>query len=212
MTFDTNRGAGDRQGRAYGRRTSAGLAAATALLAFALAQPSFAEREVGAFPTAEEVGGDVFPQVLNVGDTFPMDIDLYDNRANKVSLADLTNGKRTVLAMFITAVPSSVAELKKLEKVVNTNKTQLLFLNTDFVGTALDGRDPIQETARTLRVIQHEEKLKTPMYVAPNDVFSPDGLANRIGLRSLPTVIVLDENQTIENIFVGARDWKRGDI
>lgn len=199
-------GAAKRRSGVFGAATFAGL------LAFSLSQPALSAQEEGAFPTADEVGGDVFPDGLKAGDPFPTDIELYDANGKPVELAEQLDGKRSVLALFISAVPASVEELKALEKAVDTNSTQLLFLNTDQVGTALLGGDKIKETARTLRVIKHEEGLKSPMFVAPNNVFAPNGLSNRLGIRGLPTVVVVKADGTVENVFVGSQDWNKRKI
>jgi hypothetical protein len=50
------------------------------------------------------------------------------------------------------------------------------------------------------------------MYVAPNDVLSPKGVSTRLGIRGLPTSFLLSANGTIEKVFVGPQDWKKGDI
>lgn len=167
----------------------------------------------GIFPTADEVGGEVFPQGLKAGDVFPTDWDIYDDHGKKTNVSKLIKGKRTVLAFFISAVPVSVDELKKLEKVHNgSSKTQLLFVNTDLVGTGLLGGNRVEETAHTVRVIQREEKLKNPMFVAPNDALDPAGLSNKLGFRGLPTVYVVDAKGRVENVYVGPQNWSETNI
>lgn len=185
--------------------------AATALM-FALAGPSpvLADAPDGKFPTAEQVGGDVFPDGLKTGDKFPTDWDIYDANAEKASVGELIDGKRTILAFFISAAPVSVEELKKLEEAHDSGSqkdVQMLFMNADTVGTGLSGTDPIAETARTLRMIKREEGISTPMYVAPNNVFSEKGLSNRLGFRGLPTVFIIDAEGVVEEVFVGPQDW-----
>ena len=167
----------------------------------------------GIFPTADQVGGEVFPDGLKEGDAFPTDWSIYDDHGKKTDVSQLIRGKRTVLAFFISAVPVSVEELKKLEKVHNgSSKTQLLFVNTDLVGAGLLGGNRIEETAHTVRVIQREEKLKTSMFVAPNDALDPAGLSNKLGFRGLPTVYIVDAKGRVENVYVGPQNWSETNI
>lgn len=212
MTFDADKRAGTLHGRARRHSAAVSFAALAGLIAVLLSQPALSAREEGAFPTADEVGGDVFPKGLQVGEPFPTDIELYDSKGRPADLGKLIKGKRSVLALFISAVPASVEELRKLEKSVDTSKTQLLFLNTDQVGTALHKGDKIVETARTLRVIRHEKGLKSPMFVAPNDVYAPEGLSNRLGIRGLPTVVLLSADGKVEDLFIGPQNWDQKDI
>lgn len=212
MKLDTEKRVRTLIGGATRRPGAFRVATLAGMLAVLLSQPVFSAREEGAFPTAEEVGGDVFPDGIQAGDKFPTDIELYDSSGKPVALSDHIEGKRSVLALFISAVPASVEELKKLEKAMDKNEVQLLFLNTDQVGTALLGEDKIQATARTLRVIKHEKGLKSPMFVAPNNVFAPDGLSNRLGIRGLPTVVVVKEDGTVEDVFIGPQDWTKRKI
>lgn len=195
---------------ARGGRLTVGCSAVAGALMLALAAPgtAVADSKDGRFPTADEVGGEVFPRGVQAGDRFPTDWDIYDANGNKTDVAKLIKGKRTVLAFFISAVPVSVEELKKLQNAfTGKGDTQLLFVNSDQVGGKLLGVDPIQETARTVRVIKREENIKHPMFVAPNDALSPTGLSNKLGFRGLPTVFVIDKNGKVEKVYVGPQDW-----
>ncbi len=196
-------------------RLRVGCSAAAGALMLTLYAPGsvLADSVDGVFPTAEEVGGEVFPEGLKVGDAFPTDWEIYDDHGKKTDVGKLIKGKRTVLAFFISAVPVSVQELKKLEKVHNgSSKTQLLFVNTDLVGAGLLGGNRVDETARTVRVIQREEKLNNRMFVAPNDALDPAGLSNKLGFRGLPTVYVVDADGRVENVYVGPQNWSDTNI
>lgn len=192
-----------------GRRTvGCSVAAGALMLALGAPGPALADSIDGNFPTADEVGGEVFPKGVQAGDRFPTDWDIYDANGNKTDVSKLIKGKRTVLAFFISAVPVSVDELTKLQNAfTGKGDTQLLFVNSDQVGGKLLGVDPIQETARTVRVIKREENIKHPMFVAPNDALSPTGLSNKLGFRGLPTVFVIDKNGKVEKVYVGPQDW-----
>lgn len=185
------------------------IAAGAFSIALLASNPVVADSKDGIFPTADEVGGEVFPKGVEAGDQFPTDWEIYDADGNQTEVSRLIEGKRTVLAFFISAVPVSVEELKKLQNAFSgkNDDTQLLFVNSDQVGGKLSGVDPIQETARTVRVIKREENIKHPMFVAPNDALSPNGLSNKLGFRGLPTVFVIDKNGTVEKVYVGPQNW-----
>lgn len=160
------------------------------------------------FPTAHEVGGQVFRDGLKPGDAFPTDIEAYDDNGTRVDLGALVKGKRTWLVFFSSATPASVDELTRIEEFVVSGApgTQLLFLHADTVGVELTGGPmrAVPETARTLRVIKQERKLRSPLLVA---AFSPDGISNRLGLRALPTSYVVNADDKVEQIFVGPQPW-----
>lgn len=191
----------------------AGLAGALSMLA---APSAMADSKDGIFPTADQVGGEVFPNATKPGDKFPTDITLYDESGKEMKLADVMKNKRTIVAFFITAVPTSVDEIKKLEQFVSADglDVDLLLLNADTVGTALFGgpSQAIPATVQTVKFVKGEVGLKNPIYVAPNDALNPKGLSNRIGFRGLPTVFIVAADGTVEKVFVGPQQWKKGDI
>ncbi|WP_195759913.1 hypothetical protein [Paracoccus sp. S-4012] len=178
------------------------------------ALPAVAQVDDGSFPTADQVGGEVFPAGLQPGDEFPMDVRLYDLDGKEVTLGDVAAGKRTLLTFFISAAPVSVAELSKIEDFADGKDINLVFANSDVVGTGLLGGSDAQipETVRTVNIIKVEEQLDTPMYVAPNNVFIPEGLSNRLGFRGLPTSYVIDDGGRVVATYVGPREWTEGDL
>ncbi|MFA7594211.1 MAG: hypothetical protein WCY26_10765 [Thiohalobacteraceae bacterium] len=184
------------------------------LLALYAPGPALADSKDGIFPTADQVGGEVYPQGTQAGDTFPTDWEIYSEDGKKLDVSKLINGKRTVLAFFISSVAVSVDELKKLQAASKTGDSdaQLLFVNADLVGTGLLGGDRIKETARTVRVVKREQGIKLPMYVAPNDALDPKGLSNKLGFRGLPTVYVIGADGKVENVYVGPQDWSKASI
>lgn len=194
------------------RRTTLALALC---LAAALPAAARADSKDGVFPTADQVGGQVFPKGVEIGTQFPTDWDIFDEKGQKVNLAEKIKGKKSVIAFFISAAPVSVEEMKKLDKFMGTNaKAQLLMVNADTVGTALTGGPAtvMKATVRTVNILKKENRLKNPVYVAPNDALSPQGLSNRLGFRGLPTVFVVDAAGKVEKIYVGPQQWKRGQI
>lgn len=195
--------------RRTGLSVALGLALATMFNGVALA-----DSKDGVFPTAEQVGGQVYPDPIQVGAKFPTDIEIFDTSGKAADFGKLVAGKRTVLVFFISAVPVSVNELKIIQEFMakNAPTTQVLALNTDTVGTALMGISPIDGTVKTLNVIKKEKGISIPLYVAPNDALSPVGLSNRLGFRGLPTIFVLTSSGVVEKVFVGPQNWKRGDI
>lgn len=204
--------------RAHPGRRLRGFTAGASALALALYAGGYAQADSkdGIFPTADQVGGEVFPKGMQPGDPFPTDWELYDDTGKQVDVDKLIKGKRSVLAFFISGVPVSVAELKKLQSASkgNASDAQLLFINSDSVGTALTGgpKQQLSETVRTVNIIKREEGIDTPMYVAPNDALSPEGLSNKLGFRGLPTVFVVDAEGKVEKIYVGPQDWTKTSI
>jgi hypothetical protein len=177
---------------------------------------ALADSKDGVFPSAEQVGGQVYVEPIKVGSKFPTDFDVFDAKGDRVDLGKLVAGKKTVLAFFISAAPASVNELRNLQNFVaaSSGQIQVLNVNADTVGTALEGgpTKAIAATAKTVQLIQHEQGLTNPMLVAPNDALSPTGLSNRLGFRGLPTIFVLNAQGMVEKVFVGPQQWKRGDI
>lgn len=169
----------------------------------------------GIFPSADQVGGQVYTTPVKPGTPFPTDIEVFDLDGKRVELSKLVGGKKTAIAFFITAAPASVDGLKKLQDFAQAHApgVQVLGLNADTVGVALKGGPDkaVEATAKTLRIYQQERKLKN-LFVAPNDALDPKGLSNRLGFRGLPTIFVLKPDGVIEKVFVGPQDWKKGDI
>jgi hypothetical protein len=174
---------------------------------------AFATSKDGIFPSADQVGGQVYLDPLKVGTRFPTDFPVFDLSGKPVEIGKLIAGKKTAVAFFITAAPASVADLKILQDFarVNAPGVQVLGLNADTVGAALESGKPLEATVRTLRIYEKEKQLKN-LYVAPNDALDPNGLSNRLGFRGLPTVFIVKADGTIENVFVGPQNWKKGDI
>ena len=183
-------------------------------MGFAL--PAHADSKDGSFPTAEQVGGEVYQAPLKIGSTLPTDFEAYDNQGAKIDFGTVINGKRSMIVFFISAVPVSVNELSHIEDFINKNapNVNLVFVNADTVGVALEGgpQKAISSTASTVRLIAKEHGLKRPMFVAPNDALSPTGLSNRLAFRGLPTSFLVNDKGVIEKIFVGPQKWKKGDI
>lgn len=168
-------------------------------------------QQQGTFPTANEVGGQVFRDGLKSGDAFPTVVEAYDENGTRVDFGPLLNGKRTWLVFFSSATPASVDELKRIEEFIvpGTLDPQLLFLHADTVGVELTGGPmrAVPETARVLRMIKQERKLRSPLLVVPNNFFSPEGISNRLGLRALPTSYVVDADGKVEQVFIGPQPW-----
>lgn len=156
----------------------------------------------------------MFPEGLKAGTSFPTDIKLVDEAGKEKMLGDVIAGKRTLLVFFISAAPVSVAELGKIDKFVASNKTdtQVIFANADTVGVALLPTKAIPETVRTINILKKDNNLTLPMFVAPNNVFDPGGISNRLGFRGLPTSYLIGKDGKLEKQFVGPHDWKTGDL
>jgi len=185
-------------------------------LTVSLALPVYADSKDGTFPSADQVGGQVYRDPLKIGSAFPTDFEAYDSKGNKIDFADVIKSKRSLVVFFISAAPVSVTELKRIQDFVDKNdpKLNLVFVNADTVGVALEGgpKQAIAATAGTVRLIAKEHSLKRPMYVAPNDALSANGLSNRLSFRGLPTTFLLSDKGAIEKIFVGPQNWKKSDI
>lgn len=196
-------------------RRARGLTRVVATLALTLTSTAHVlAAEEGTFPTADQIGGSVFPEGLKAGQPFPTDIKLFDESGKERMLSDVITGKRTLLVFFISAAPVSVAELEKIDKFAAGNKsgTQVIFANADTVGVALMGTKPIPETVRTINMLKKDNNLTSPVFVAPNNVFDPSGISNRLGFRGLPTSYLIGKDGKLEKQFVGPHDWKAGDL
>ncbi len=195
-----------------------GLAAGLVTVGLVMGTTLFAHADStdGTFPTAEQVGGEVYQAPLKIGSTLPTDFAAFDVQGAKVDFGTVIERKRSLVVFFISAVPVSVNELMRIEDFINKNapKVNLVFVNADTVGVALEGgqKRAISATVSTVRLIAKEHGLKRPMYVAPNDALSPTGLSNRLAFRGLPTSFLVNDKGVIEKIFVGPQHWKKGDI
>lgn len=189
-------------------------------LASLLALPvgtALADSKDGTFPTAEQVGGQVYIDPVAVGKKLPLDFEAYGMNGEKADLASVVQGKRSMVVFFISAVPVSVNELVKIENFTSKygNGINVVFVNADTVGSALMGgpKAVIPNSVKTMHTIKKEQSLKTTsLFVAPNDALSADGVSTRLGIRGLPTSFVVDAKGVIEKVFVGPQNWKKGDI
>lgn len=203
-------------------RTSGRIKAACTLISLAslLALPAgmaLADSKDGIFPSADEVGGQVYIDPVAVGKKMPTDFDAYDLDGQKIDFGNVVQGKRSMVVFFISAVPVSVHELRNIENFTSKygRGINLVFVNADTVGAALQGgpSKAVPNSVKTMHVIKQEEGLKSDqIFVAPNDALSPKGLSTRLGIRGLPTSFVLDANGAVEKVFVGPQKWKKGDI
>lgn len=189
-------------------------------LAALLAWPAssvLADSKDGTFPTAEQVGGQVYIDPVAVGKKLPLDFEAYGMNGEKVDLESVVRGKRSMVVFFISAVPVSVDELVKIEKFTAKHGRGIntVFINADTVGAALMGgpKAVIPHSVKTMRTIKREQNLKTDaIFVAPNDALSAEGVSTRLGIRGLPTSFIVDAKGVVEKVFVGPQNWKKGDI
>jgi hypothetical protein len=189
-------------------------------LASLLALPvgaALADSKDGTFPTAEQVGGQVYIDPVAVGRKMPTDFDTYDMDGQKIDLGNVVQGKRSMVVFFISAVPVSVNELAAIEDFTQKHGkgVNLVFVNADTVGSALMGgpKAVIPNSVKTMHYIKKEKGLKTTkIYVAPNDALSAESVSTRLGIRGLPTSFLLDDKGVVQKVFVGPQKWKKGDI
>ena len=180
-------------------------------------QLTWADSKDGIFPSADQVGGQVYRDPLPIGTHFPTDFVVYDLAGRPADLSQIVAGKKTVIAFFVVAAPASVLELKKLQDFASEHapQVQVLNLHADTVHADLTGGGPskaVEETIRTLAVARKEHNLSNPTFVAPNDTLSPNGLSNRLGVRGVPTIFILGADGKVQNIFIGPHKWKLGDL
>ncbi len=205
------------QNRASGRiKSTCTFMSLATLLALPVGM-ALADSKDGTFPTAEQVGGQVYIDPVAVGKKLPLDFDAYGMNGEKADLASVVQGKRSMVVFFISAVPVSVNELVKIENFTSKygSGINVVFVNADTVGAALMGgpKAVIPSSVKTMHTIRKEQNLKTTsIFVAPNDALSADGVSTRLGIRGLPTSFVVDAKGVIEKVFVGPQNWKKGDI
>ncbi|HQT69993.1 MAG TPA: TlpA disulfide reductase family protein [Thiobacillus sp.] len=178
---------------------------------------ALADSKDGTFPTAEQVGGQVYIDPVAVGQKMPTDFDTYDMDGQKIDLGNVVQGKRSMVVFFISAVPVSVNELAAIEDFTQKygKGVNLVFVNADTVGSALMGgpKAVIPNSVKTMHFIKKEKGLKsTKIYVAPNDALSAESVSTRLGIRGLPTSFLLDDKGVVQKVFVGPQKWKKGDI
>lgn len=205
------------QNRASGRIKSTCTFMSLATLLALPVGTALADSKDGTFPTAEQVGGQVYIDPVAVGKKLPLDFEAYGMNGEKADLASVVQGKRSMVVFFISAVPVSVNELVKIENFTSKygSGINVVFVNADTVGSALMGgpKAVIPNSVKTMHTIKREQNLKTTsIFVAPNDALSADGVSTRLGIRGLPTSFVVDAKGVIEKIFVGPQNWKKGDI
>ena len=206
-----------RKGGVIGRaRTVCALMSLAGLLALP-GGAALADGKDGTFPTAEQVGGEVYIEPIAPGKKLPTDFEAYDLNGNKIDFGKVIAGKRSLVVFFISAVPVSVKQLKDIETFVDREggNVNLVFVNADTVGSALTGgpKSVIPNTVKTMHVIKKEENLRNVnMFVGPNDALSGEGLSTRLGIRGLPTSFLLSASGVVEKVFVGPQKWKHGDI
>lgn len=178
-------------------------------------QPSWADSKDGTFPSADQVGGQVYPDPVPIGTPFPDDVEVHDLSGRSAALSRILAGKKAVLAFFIVAAPVSVLELKKLEEFASQHApdVQVVHLHVDIIHADLmKGAHTVEQTARTLAIVQKEQGLRRPMFIVPSDSLSPQALSNRLAIRGVPTIFVVGANGQVERIFIGPHDWKQGDL
>lgn len=205
------------QNRASGRIKSTCTFMSLATLLALPVGTALADSKDGTFPTAEQVGGQVYIDPVAVGKKLPLDFEAYGMNGEKADLASVVQGKRSMVVFFISAVPVSVNELVKIENFTSKygSGINVVFVNADTVGSALMGgpKAVIPNSVKTMHTIKREQNLKTTsIFVAPNDALSADGVSTRLGIRGLPTSFVVDAKGVIEKVFVGPQNWKKGDI
>lgn len=205
------------QNRVRGRiKSTCTLMSLASLLALPMGA-ALADSKDGTFPTAEQVGGQVYIDPVAVGQKMPTDFDTYDMDGQKIDLGSVVQGKRSMVVFFISAVPVSVNELAAIEDFTQKhgNGINLVFVNADTVGSALMGgpKAVIPNSVKTMHFIKKEKGLKTTkIYVAPNDALSAESVSTRLGIRGLPTSFLLDDKGVVQKVFVGPQKWKKGDI
>lgn len=205
------------QNRVRGRiKSTCTLMSLASLLALPMGA-ALADSKDGTFPTAEQVGGQVYIDPVAVGQKMPTDFDTYDMDGQKIDLGNVVQGKRSMVVFFISAVPVSVNELAAIEDFTQKhgNGVNLVFVNADTVGSALMGgpKAVIPNSVKTMHFIKKEKGLKTTkIYVAPNDALSAESVSTRLGIRGLPTSFLLDDKGVVQKVFVGPQKWKKGDI
>lgn len=205
------------QNRVRGRLRSACTFMSLASLLALPVGSALADSKDGTFPTAEEVGGQVYIDPVAVGRKMPTDFDTYDMDGQKIDLGKIVQGKRSMVVFFISAAPVSVNELAVIEDFTHKHGkgVNLVFVNADTVGTALMGgpKAVLPNSVKTMHFIKKEKGLKTSrIYVAPNDALSAESVSTRLGIRGLPTSFLLDEKGVVQKVFVGPQKWKKGDI
>lgn len=198
-----------------GRKVLGGTLVLTACLGGPWTQFTWADSKDGTFPSADQVGGQVYPDPVPIGTPFPGDVEVHDLSGRSAALSRILASKQAVLAFFIVAAPVSVLELKKLEEFASQHApdVQVYHLHVDIIHADLmKGAHTVEQTARTLAIVQKEQGFRRPMFIVPSDSLSPQALSNRLAIKGVPTIFVVGTNGQVEKIFIGPHEWKQGDL
>lgn len=162
------------------------------------------QKKGGEFPTAAEVGGDVFIPPLGKGAMIPKDIPIETLDGKPTTTGRILDGDRpVVLNFFLLFSPRSVDEMKSLQELSKANSNvQVIGINIGNVGGKLNPESAESDVLRNLRLVAREAGVTYPIY---SDTHSYTVQA--FGLRNAPTTFLLDKRGMVKRVYAGPQLW-----
>lgn len=159
---------------------------------------------VGDFVSTAEVGGDVFAQGIEPGDSFPTDITIYDMKNEPHKISELIqNDRPLMLVLSLISSPTVMDDVARFQKIVDAEnpESKIVLINVAQFGAKLQPDSRSSDTGRTLRIVADEHDLTLPFYWVDNDIYSADGFTNRLRARDLPTYVLLDSEGKVVRVY-----------
>lgn len=174
------------------------------------------KKGVGDFVATDEVGGDVFAPSIKPGDSFPVDVTIYDEKNQPHKIREFLQKDRSLILVlaFISAprVMDQIIQFQKAEQASGT-ESSVVVVNVSQFGSSLQPNTPMADTGRTIDITAKEYGLTLPFYWVHNDIYSADGFTNKLRVRDLPTYIVINGNGKVAKVFGSDHtQWSAGDF
>lgn len=162
------------------------------------------EKKTGEFPTAEEVGGDVFIEPIGKGAMIPKDIPIETLDGKPTTTGRILPGdKPVVMNFFLLFSPRAVDEMKSLQELYKTNpNVHVVGINIGGVGGKLTPGEPQADVLRNLRLVVRDAGVTFPIYSDSNSY-----TVQTFGLRNAPTTFLLDRNGMVKKVYAGPQLW-----
>lgn len=171
---------------------------------------------VGDFPARTQVGGDVFAHGLKPGDKFPADITVLDEKNAKHSLAEFIGRKPLIVVLTLISAPEVMRKVATFQKFVERNNrigANVIVIHVGQFGSVLQPNTPMANTGRTVRYVAQEYRITLPFYWVNNDIYSPNGLTNRLRVRDLPTIFLVGDSGRVVRVFGSSHTrWSSRDL
>ncbi|KPV40700.1 hypothetical protein AN478_05965 [Thiohalorhabdus denitrificans] len=160
----------------------------------------------GAFPTAEEVGGEVFIETKGEGDQVPMDLPLETLDGEETTLRQvLSSGdKPVVLNFFMAHNEKALEELKALDRLEQENPgLRVVAIHLGSVGGKLTPDTPMASVNRTIRALRQDLGVNRVDTYLDKKSYAVQAL----GLRNAPATFLVKQDGTIVKNYLSTQNW-----